>query len=173
MSSKDRCLFLSFSGAVRMLRDRRIKRADFRNALFWVGCTRDVVTGSIEEGARQSLWSHLYTPGKKTRPDHRRMFPFYVFVRESVLMAEKEGRVVWRERDSGDRVESIEALLGRCGYNTAAVYEDVVKQIDPYYEPLFGWSRDEAFRRHDMVGRFSWQLLDPQLRVYSSYVMYP
>lgn len=171
MSSKNRCLFLSFSGAVRMLRDRRIRRADFRNALFWVGCTRDVVSGSIEEGARQSLWPYNYTPGKKTRHDHRRMFPFYVFVRESVLMAEREGRVVWRENQSQDRCESIETLLKRFGYDTDAAYREVVGQ--PGASQLFGWTRDEAFRKHSMLEGFGWQLLDPQLRVYSSYVVYP
>jgi len=160
MSSKNaRCLFLSFGGAVRLLRRRDVTRSDIRNALFWVGCTRDVVTGPIEVGMGHSFHSYL------GMPLDRCLIPFYVFVRESVLMAEQEGRVVWRESGSELRCESIEALLVRSGYNTDLAYAEVLKQ--PGASQLFGWPRDEAFRMPQMVSRLGWQHLD--LRVYQQW----
>lgn len=164
MSSKPRCLFLSFSGAVYALRRRQVNRSDFQDALFWVGCTREVVTGTIENGARHAFGSYFGTPPDNWRPE-RQLIPFYVFVRESVLMAEKQGRVVWREPGSHLRTESIEVLLKRFGYNTDLAYEQVVKQ--PGAAQLFGWTRDEAFRRHDMLERFGWRHLD--LRVFEQW----
>jgi hypothetical protein len=101
-------LFLSFTATLRLMTEGEITQAALDSGLFYFGCTRDHAFGNPEE----ARW---FKGGEAS----------LTTLREALLRAEQEGRVLWR--GPRNTWQELESLLSANGINVK-------------FDPLDGYS---------------------------------
>lgn len=111
-------LFLSFTATLRLMTEGEITQAALDSGLFYFGCTKEHFFGNPEE----ARW---FEEGKSS----------LATLREALLRAEQEGRVLWR--GPRNTWQELESLLSANGINVK-------------FDPLEGYSY--AIAERQLVG---------------------
>jgi hypothetical protein len=106
-----RKLFTSFSGLILLLSkdEQNIQQEDLDSGLFYFGCVREHLFGSLEEDgpepSKEDLlsrkWSERIAQTYSQRFVRRKQA--LARIRETILKAEEQGRVLWRPTPADER----------------------------------------------------------------------
>lgn len=108
--SKNRTLFLSFSRLLRALKNNEVSFDSLEAGLFIMGPERVYALDPDKHGDRDQVAAIWYDNLEEGRRVHGRL-------REALLRAENEGRVLWKEPGSFSQTwEQVDEFLLRHGY---------------------------------------------------------
>ena len=133
-----RKLFVSFTALLRHLKDGSVVQNDLNHGLFYFGCTRSYVFDDIQP--KEVEWFF--------RDDMEAGAAALAQVRGAIVLAEAEGRCIWREAHEMNSYEALNDLLVKNGYSynrhggPAIVFENDNRTENPSYAYCYPGVRD-------------------------------
>ena len=108
MNQKQRKLFVSFTSLLRELKQGTITQADLDSGLYYFGCIREHAVDPWQDDTNEVQWFF--------KGDMDRGRQVHEQLKEAVLKAEQEGRIVFRSLEDYNTYEQLNALLVANGY---------------------------------------------------------
>lgn len=148
-----RVLFLSFTKLIEPLRDGSISTQDLESGLFFFGATREHVLGTLplksdvnrckSDGTCDYMHFAMYEWffwNKKA--SYANTVQFAQKLRKAIRLAEKEGRIIWRQRNHPHNWPDLCTLLSRFDIlidsesvrNETYWYPNAVKILSPHIQ---------------------------------------